>query len=128
MMYLFFLFNAISYDRLPARITDALFTSQTFLRWDFFDIGQGLITNFLVFPPIILVAVLFRKSVPAKKRSNRIDNGLKEAADEGIFAPKREARQRDVTHEEEKRNKSWPSVGYVVAWVLCFVYIVAGAL
>ena len=47
--------------------------------------------------------------------------------DEGLFKPTKEPIQRDVTHEEKKRNKSWPSVGFIVAWVLCFVYIVAGA-
>ena len=80
MMYLFFLFNAMMYDGLPDRISNPLLTLADTLKFDFYDIGQGLYVNLMVFPPIILVAVLFRKSMPAKKRSNRIDNGIQQAS------------------------------------------------
>ena len=79
MMYLFFLFNAMMYDGLPERVSEPLVT-MSFLKFSFFDIGQGLYVNLMVFPPIILVAVLFRKSMPAKKRSNRIDNGVQQVS------------------------------------------------
>lgn len=126
MMYLFFLFNAMMYGGLPDRISVPILTA-SFLKFDFFDIGQGLYVNLMVLPPIVLVAVLFRKSMPAKKRSNRIDNGIQQAVDEGIFSPTREPHQRDISHEEKKRNKSWPSIGFIISWILCFVYILAGA-
>ena len=53
-------------------------TVDVICKWSlsFFDIKHGLYVNLMVFPPIILVAVLFRKSMPAKKRSNRVDNGI----------------------------------------------------
>ena len=50
-----------------------------------------------------------------------------QAFDEGLFKPTRDPHQRDISHEEKKRNKSWPSIGFIVSWILCFVYIVAGA-
>ncbi len=37
----------------------------------------GIISNFIIFPPIILATVLFRKSKPMGMRDNRVDKGLK---------------------------------------------------
>ena len=76
MMYLFFLINAMMYGGLEERVSNPIVTLFKFLKVSFFDVWQGLYVNLMVFPPIILVAVLFRKSMPAKKRSNRIDNGI----------------------------------------------------
>ncbi len=37
----------------------------------------GFTINLIILPPIVLVAVLFRKSKPLWKRENRVDKGLK---------------------------------------------------
>jgi hypothetical protein len=38
----------------------------------------GFVSNLIVFPPIILIVYLFKKSKPLKKRKNRLDLGLEQ--------------------------------------------------
>ena len=41
-----------------------------------FQMLIGFFSNLIVFPPIILIVYLFKKSKPLKKRKNRLDLGL----------------------------------------------------
>ncbi len=40
------------------------------------QIGIGLVSAFIIFPPMILVTVLFKRSRLGSKRKNRIDLGI----------------------------------------------------
>ena len=43
-----------------------------------FQMIIGFISNLIVFPPILLIVYLFKKSKPLKKRANRLDRGLEQ--------------------------------------------------
>jgi len=50
--------------------------SQIFV--NLFQMSIGFVSNLIVFPPIILIIYLFKKSKPLKKRINRLDVGLEQ--------------------------------------------------
>jgi hypothetical protein len=43
-----------------------------------YQIIVGFISNFIIFPPLILIAMMFKKGKTLKKRENRIERGLKQ--------------------------------------------------
>ena len=45
----------------------------------------GLISNLIVFPPTILIVLLFKKSKASKKRKSRVDRGIDRAVEKERF-------------------------------------------
>ena len=45
----------------------------------------GFMSNLIVFPPIILIVLLFKRSKAATKRASRIDRGIEKAFKQGRF-------------------------------------------
>ena len=84
MLYLMFLTSAMYYGMSSEHITDAMF-KMAFLPMDATDIIIGLISNMIVFPPVILIVLLFKKAKPIKRRTNRADLGLEIAQEKGRF-------------------------------------------
>ena len=74
-IYLSILTNAMFYDKRPKQVVDAFF-SLSFLRVDMVDVTIGFISNIMIFPPVILCMVLFRKCKTFSRRVNRIDKGI----------------------------------------------------
>ena len=67
-----------------------------FLPMDAVDMMIGFISNLIVFPPTILIVLLFKKSKAMKKRANRVDRGLEQAIEKGRFkAPEDWGEQRE---------------------------------
>lgn len=54
---------------------------------DYIDVIVGLISNFIVFAPTILMANLFKKSKVFTKRENRVDRGIDMAIEQRRFKP-----------------------------------------
>ncbi|XP_059084074.1 uncharacterized protein LOC131881274 [Tigriopus californicus] len=127
MLYLTFLANAVWYDTQPGRVMDPFFDTWGRLTVDPIDVGIGFISNFIVFPPILLAIYLFKRSRPFKLRKNRIDLGVEKANEEGKIVVPENARKRVRTEEEEKRDTSCPSVMLFLGWLVCLVCILGGA-
>lgn len=127
MLYLTFLANAMWYDTQPGRVTDPYFDTWGRLSVDPIDVGIGFISNFIVFPPILLAIYLFKRSRPFKLRKNRIDLGVEKAKEEGKIVVPENAKKRERTSDEEKRDKSCPSMMLFLGWLVCFICILGGA-
>ena len=52
-----------------------------------FQMGVGLISNLIVFPPLILAAILFKRGAVFRKRPNRIDKSVEIAIEDESFEP-----------------------------------------
>ena len=100
-LYLSFLVNAMYYGVSNEKVTHALFRL-SILPVDSGDIIVGLISNLIVFPPTILMVLLFKKSKAATKRKSRIDLGIDEAVEKGRFRPPEDGgQQREATEHDE---------------------------
>ena len=52
--------------------------------------GVGLVSNLIVFPPLILAALLFKRGATFKKRASRIDKSVGIAiVDEAFIEPEK---------------------------------------
>ncbi|CAG0926239.1 unnamed protein product, partial [Notodromas monacha] len=76
LLYLSMLTNAMWYGTIPQK------TGQGTLKFGPFcispeQIGVGLMSTLVCFPPTLLIIQLFRKSRPRKLRKSRIDEALK---------------------------------------------------
>jgi hypothetical protein len=102
-LYLFFLADAMFYGTSEETIPDPYFTlaGMTYYKLDIktkmnlllpftfigvlhFDsnsIAVGIIVSFIVFPPIVLAVLFFKKARVFKMRKNRVDLGL----DKGMY-------------------------------------------
>ena len=95
------------------------------------DMIIGFMSNLIVFPPIILIVLLFKRSKAATKRASRIDRGIEKAVEQERFRkPSDEelgrlgvGEKRFATEHDQDNNKGWPSFGCILGWLLCLVCI-----
>ena len=98
LLYLSFLTNAMYYGSTTEEPSKVVLLDVGFLPMDAMDMIIGFISNLIVFPPTILIVLLFKKSKALKKRKNRIDRGLEKAIENGRFkAPSDWGDQREET-------------------------------
>ena len=96
LLYLSFLTNAMYYGSTSETVSQTVLLDLGFLPMDAMDMMIGFISNLIVFPPTILIVLLFKKSKAMKKRANRVDRGLEQAIEKGRFkAPEDWGEQRE---------------------------------
>ena len=103
LLYLSFLTNAMYYGMSAETTNQLVLFDLGFLPFDGTDMMIGFISNLIVFPPIILIVLLFKKSKAMKKRKNRVDRGLEIATENGRFkAPSDWGEQREETEFDKE--------------------------
>jgi len=55
------------------------------LHFDFNAMALGIVTSFIVFPPVLLAIMFFKKSRIFSKRKNRIDLGLEKGSNDLVL-------------------------------------------
>ena len=101
LLYLSFLTSAMYYGVNSEHVTNMVFEF-SILPVDSTDIFIGLLTNLIVFPPIILIVLLFKKSKPGTLRANRADRGLEIAVEKERFICPDWAEIREETEHDER--------------------------
>ena len=70
------------------------------------DMLIGFMSNLIVFPPIILIVLLFKRSKSATKRASRIDRGIETAVEQERFRkPSDGGQKREETEHDQDNNK-----------------------
>ena len=87
-------------------VTHPLF-ALSILPVDSTDMFIGFLSNLIVFPPTILIVLLFKKSKAGTKRKNRVDRGMEKAIENGRFNPPPEGgKQREATEHDAEYVKN----------------------
>ena len=98
LLYLSFLTNAMYYGGSAETVSNTILIDVGFLPMDAMDMMIGFMSNIIIFPPTILIVLLFKKSKVMSKRKNRVDRGLEIAKEKGRFvAPEDWGEQREET-------------------------------
>ena len=88
-------------------VTHPLF-ALSILPVDSTDMFIGFLSNLIVFPPTILIVLLFKKSKAGTKRKNRVDRGMEKAIENGRFNPPPEGgKQREATEHDAEYVKKY---------------------
>ena len=126
-LFLSFLTNAMYYGSSAPRSTDGAIFTLAILPIDVMDILIGLISNIIVFPPLILMVLAFKKSKAFKKRQNRVDRGMELAIEKERFKPPEDGGSiREETDFDARNNRGWPSFVRAIGWLLCLACIGGG--
>lgn len=126
-LFLSFLVNAMWYGIVPEQSTNGIF-ELNFLPVSGADCLIGFLSNLVVFPPLILMVLAFKKSKAFKKRKNRVDRGVELALEKERFRPAEEGGEiREETEFDMRNNLGWPPFVRAIGWILCLACIGGGA-
>ena len=88
------------YGQIEGYIGDPFFSFHGILTFSKEEITAGIMSSLIVFPPVILLVCLFRKSVPSSKNRSRFDKVVEEASAEGRVALPDKSYQRKMKNKE----------------------------
>ena len=124
MLYLAMLTNAMFYGQIDGYMSDPFFQLTLMLQFSWEEISVGILSSMIILPPVILIVMLFRKSIPGGKNKSRFDKVIEEAAEADLVSLPEKSYER--TPNAKDKPEGWPSWCYFAGWALTVLSITVG--